>query len=79
MGTDFSKINADKAQQIINALKDGKINSNEVSDSIFVLAVIEVAVFPNLWASFANISNFIYLLHIISGLGVLPRFNSSKK
>ena len=32
MGTDFSKINADKAQQIINALKDGKINSNEAKD-----------------------------------------------
>lgn len=32
MGTDFSKINADKAQQIINALKDGKINSNEAKN-----------------------------------------------
>lgn len=32
MGTDFSKINADKAQQIINALKDGKINSKEAKD-----------------------------------------------
>ena len=29
---DFSKISADKAQQIINALKDGKINSNEAKD-----------------------------------------------
>ena len=32
MGTDFSKINADKAQQIINAFKDGKINSNEAKN-----------------------------------------------
>ena len=32
MGTDFSKINADKAQQIINALKDGKINTNEAKN-----------------------------------------------
>ena len=32
MGTDFSKVNADKAQQIINALKDGKINSNEAKN-----------------------------------------------
>ena len=32
MGTDFSKVNADKAQQIISALKDGKINSKEAKD-----------------------------------------------
>ena len=29
---DLSKISADKAQQIIKALKDGKINSNEAKD-----------------------------------------------
>ena len=32
MGTDFSKVNADKVQQIISALKDGKINSKEAKD-----------------------------------------------
>ncbi len=32
MGTDFSKVNADKAQQIISALKDGKINVKEAKD-----------------------------------------------
>ena len=34
---------------------------------------------PRFLASYLNKSNFIYLLHIISGFGVLPFSSSSKK
>ena len=33
MATDFNKIDAKSAQEIINALKDGKINDKEAKDS----------------------------------------------